>query len=328
VKNTLEGLTWERRWVSRLGCMKGCLDYLGREVSSAWLYGATGHAFIINMHEAICPSGPTAWNTEMVSRLAGNAGCLETVTLGFKQHDDFQDAQKKAWDAVRSALDQGVPCYGWELAIPEFYVISGYDDVGYYYAGPQAEKGTQPKPWQALGDTGIGVLEIHAVRSGDPVEPGTAVREALELALKHARNPSRWIFEKYRAGIPGFDSWIAAVAAGRDEADGAMGMAYNAAVWSECRTMAAGFLEEALALGEQDAALAKARPQLEEARSHYEAVAARLASVAGMYPFGGPEMNHLKAEERRDRALAQLEAAREAEKAGLLSLEEVVEALR
>ena len=45
----IENLRWRPKWVSHMGCLKGCLDYLGLKVSDAWLYGATGHAFIINM---------------------------------------------------------------------------------------------------------------------------------------------------------------------------------------------------------------------------------------------------------------------------------------
>ena len=40
----LENCQWKPRWVSHLGCIKGCLDYLGIDLSDAWLYGATGHS--------------------------------------------------------------------------------------------------------------------------------------------------------------------------------------------------------------------------------------------------------------------------------------------
>ena len=45
----LEHLRWKPHWVTHLGCIKGCLNYLGIEVSDAWLYGGTGHAFVINI---------------------------------------------------------------------------------------------------------------------------------------------------------------------------------------------------------------------------------------------------------------------------------------
>lgn len=53
MRTKLENLKWKPRWVSHLGCIKGCVEYLDLDVSDAWLYGATGHAFVINLHEEV-----------------------------------------------------------------------------------------------------------------------------------------------------------------------------------------------------------------------------------------------------------------------------------
>ena len=47
----LQNCQWASRWVTHLGCIKGCLGYLKRDVSDGWLFGATGHAFLINILE-------------------------------------------------------------------------------------------------------------------------------------------------------------------------------------------------------------------------------------------------------------------------------------
>ena len=49
----LENLRWKPHWTSHLGCIAGCLDYLDMEISNGWLFGATGHAFVINLHEEV-----------------------------------------------------------------------------------------------------------------------------------------------------------------------------------------------------------------------------------------------------------------------------------
>jgi AraC family transcriptional regulator len=49
MKKQLENLRWKPMNVTHLGCIKGCLNYLDLDVTDAWLFGATGHAFIINM---------------------------------------------------------------------------------------------------------------------------------------------------------------------------------------------------------------------------------------------------------------------------------------
>ena len=137
----LENCRWSMAWVSHLGCIKGCLDFLGIEIGNAWLYGGTGHAFVINLHKEVCPSGPTAWNTTKLFELGRNLGYKLDSVFASKGQANFAEMQKRAWEHTQSAIDQGIPCYSWELEIPEFYVVYGYDDAGYYFSGPGCDEG-------------------------------------------------------------------------------------------------------------------------------------------------------------------------------------------
>lgn len=323
----LDELKWSAKWVSHLGCIKGCTDYLGLDISGAWLYGATGHAFVINVHDELCPSGPTAWKTEQLFRLGPNAGYQIDGILGLKDNPNFAEVQAKAWEHARQALDQGVPCYGWELKIPEFYVVYGYDDgageapAGYYYRGPGCEEGKGPKPWQELGDTGIGVLELYSIRPGEAADDANTVKQALNFALDHAANPQEWTFEGYRTGLEGYENWIGALAEGKASD---MGTRYNTGVWLECRQYAVGFLEEA-----KTRLAGRAEGLLDEAQSHYRIVAEALGQAAELYPWSweASDEDVLPVDDRSRAAVEALQAARAAEAAGLESLARIVQAL-
>ena len=316
----LENLKWVPRWVSHLGCIKGCLDYLGLDVSDAWLFGATGHAFVINMSAVVCPSGPTAWNTEMLFRLGKNIGYEIDGVFGMKSADDFAEKQKLAWEHTKSAIDQGLPCYGWELDIPEYYVVYGYDEgAGYYFSGPGCDEGRGPKPWQELGDTEIGVIEMYSLKPGQAADDIQAVKEALAFALEHAASPSKWIFPKYKAGLAGYDNWICALEGGN--ADG-FGMAYNAAVWCECRSYAVLFLKEA-----QERLERRAAALFDQALDQYQAVSENLQAVAEAFPFHGLEPEHIRDEARIRKAIDALQTARDAEAGGLETLQRIVNEL-
>jgi hypothetical protein len=301
-----------------MGCLKGCLDYLGFEISDGWLYGGTGHAFVINVHEGLCPSGPTAWRTMKVSELGANLGYRLDCTVGFKGQDDFAQMQQRAWEHARQAIDQGHPCYGWELEIPEFYVVYGYDDVGYYTSGPGCDEGCGPKPWRELGDTGIGVLELYSVSPGHVADDAATVRDALTFALEIADSPEKWIFDDYRAGPEGFENWIHALESGTASD---MGTRYNAGVWLECRQNAVAFLQEAKGRlsGRADAAF-------DAAIGHYQAVAQGLQGVAEVYPWelDASDEDLLPVDGRSGAAVEALREAREAEVAGLSALEAIV----
>jgi len=144
----LKDLHWVPRWASHVGCIKGCLNYLDIDVSDAWLFGATGHAFVLNISPGLCPSGPTDWDTRPFLSLGHNIGYLVENVDEYcpKQNRYLREVQEQAWEFIRRALDKNLPCYGWELDIPEYFVIYGYDETGYYISGPQCDEGKGPIP--------------------------------------------------------------------------------------------------------------------------------------------------------------------------------------
>ena len=316
----LENLSWQPSWVTHLGCLKGCLDYLGSDLSPAWLWGGTGHAFFINIHPVICPSGPTAWKTGIIHKLGKNVGYEVECILGFKQNGDFQEKQQLAWDAIRQAIDNGLPCFGWELDVPEYYVIYGYDDVGYHFKGPGCDEGKGPYPWEKLGDTGIGVTEAYVVKSGTPADDAQTVKEALHFAIEASRSPEDYIHPGYKAGLPGYDLWLSAFA--EKKAEG-FGTSYNAAVWSECRTLAAEFLREAKSRLDGNAG-----SSFDAAIASYATVAQNLQIVAETFPFlsTSDEQKDANVKDPKcvEKAVACLQEARRAEAAGLESLKQII----
>ena len=314
----LEDLNWSSKWVSHLGCIKGCLDFLGIDASDAWVYGGTGHAFIMNVHDVVCPSGPTAWNTQRMLELLENLGCKIDTVCAHKSQEDFTEKQKNAWELVKLSINAGYPCYGWELAIPEYYVVYGYDENHYYFKGPAMTPETKPRLWQELGETDIGMIEMYAVKPAQAPDDTTAVKEALTFALEYAQSPDKWVFPKYKAGLAAYDNWIKAFET--QTAEG-FGTAYNAEVWSECRSLAVGFLKEA----KGRLADANLDPVFDEAISHYEIVASELGKVKELFPFLALKPEHIKDAARREKAVAALKTARDAEAKGLELLKRITD---
>jgi hypothetical protein len=297
--------------------LKGCLDYLGIEMTDAWLYGGTGHAFILNIHEEICPSGPTAWKTNMIIDQVSFMGLMISGVFGSKYNQNLDDLQREAWNFTRKSIDDGLPVYAWEIEIPEFYVIYGYDDAGYYYSGPGADQGKGPKSWKELGDTGIGLVELYQVKPSTAKDVGFLIKSAFEKVLKHADNPADWIFERYASGLKGYDTWIDGLL---NQKANHFGMGYNAAVWSECRNYAVEFLQEA-----KKYLFGRSSDLIDEGIGCYKIVSNRLAKVSESYPFepGGGELM-IEVDERCEEVVGWLREASEAERAALKILEEIV----
>lgn len=273
----LDGLEWKPAWISHMGCHHGCTDYLGQDISRAWIFGGTGHAFVVNVHEELCPSGPTAWKTESVDRLAANVGYLVEGVMGGRSQRDFEAKQKIAWALVTGCIDQGVPCYGWELAIPEWYVITRYDDGGYYFSGPGADEARMPLAADAIARTEIGWLHVNCVVPTRPAPDEEILEDAIGFALEQAAG--KHCHEGYAAGPAGFELWATALETGRAHRFGA---GYNGECWRECRQMAVAFLREA-----KDR-IGREKGLFDEVIGRYEAVEDALTRAVERLPFRMP----------------------------------------
>jgi len=305
-------------WISHLGCLKGCLDYLQADISDAWLFGASGHAFILNVHQQVCPSGPTAWRKEKFLDLIQNIGVVNDAVVSHKSMKDFEEKQRLIWDRLRESIDANQPCFGWEFGFPEYYVVTGYDDTGYYYSGPKPEFADCPEPlsWRKLGTSEIGILEVYFVQLVQPLDDLSIVQYALQFAKDFSDSPAAWLFEKYKAGLEGFDLWIGALR--HNNAD-SWGSAFNAVVWAECRGYAEQFMREAeQRIGGQYS------PLFIEAAEHYGEVARNLKSLTEVFPFP-PKKEHIQEEDRRQKGVEILINAKEAEDRALKTIDKILE---
>jgi hypothetical protein len=322
----LSGLRIRQRSVERLGCIKGCLEYLGRDVSLPWLYGGTGHAFIISLDPGVDVSSPDSWNHQPQFNLGPNLGYTIDGFSVWKPDvgESFPDRQREAWDFVRANIDQGVPCFGFELVAMYggFWVIYGYDDgvgekpAGYYYSGWE-ESG--PLPWGKLGDQFVPLLEVRSVQLCDPASDAQAVAAGLQFALKHAQHPPQWIDAQAKSGPAAWAYWADALESGEAKRDH---HTYNAQLWLECREMAVEFCRKASKRlpGRCDAAF-------DQAADRYSAVCERLKALIELHPprekpNWGPESTFTSPE-----GAALVREIGDVDRQGLASLEQIVSAL-
>ena len=311
----LDDLKWKPLWTSHIGCLKGCADYLGLDLSLPWIYGATGHAFLLNMHELDCPSGPTAWKPFRFLELCRNLGIHVDHVMRFKGDGKFEEVQEAGWELVRNTIDADLPCYGWALQIPEYYVIHGYDDVGYYFSGACCEDGEGPKAWQELGVADPGWFAVFAVRKCEPANQVRQVKDAFGFALEFSRSPEKYIYPPYKAGLDGYDNWINIMKKGELHP---IGTPYNAAVWAECREYAVKFMAEAkkkVGTGYEKL--------FDDAIAHYKVVADHLEKLRELYPFCEMKPEFLEDSSRMKESVEHLKEAKRAEEYCLILMRKI-----
>ena len=327
--HVLRGLRWVRRATTHMGCLEGCVNHLGMDVSPGWLFGGTGHAFFMNVSDDFCPAGPHEWRYfDVIPRLGANLGVDFDVmiALPWEVGDGFLARHEAIWRAVRDALDAGRPCYGWHY---EFAVIAGYDANGYLLSGPIKAPRVHPlghrlfHSWRDFGATaGPGSVEIAAITQGQSADDTVVVQDALAFATGSAQNGEG-------SGIQGYDAWMRGLSPreGETNVGDRHHVAYHAAIWSECRTFAHAFLDEARhRLGGNHA------PLLARAAERYRVVGDALTEVATLFPLLDGQEDEMRANvesaDRRAQAIRPLKAARAAEHSGLEALRQVLAAMQ
>ena len=225
---------------SLMGVVKGALDHYGIDRSADEAFVVSGHAFVINIHEELCPSGPYCWNTETFARLLCNIG-LHREMIGMLLPATSTAEAKGALEAkVREAMDQGAVC---ALLGLDHQLLLGYDDEGFMAA----------QPWSDAADSTparvtFGSWEEYS--AGPPLTffkftqcqeaSKTPVHEALDFAVDVWRNAEGYVEANYGLGAAAYANWLGAIDAGHG---GEHGNWWNAVVWAECRERAGDYFQ-------------------------------------------------------------------------------------
>src|SRR5215212_8500127 len=119
-------------WTTLVGALAGVLNSLGESRPVATLMGVTGHAFRLALTEAdgVLAGSPAATAVDFGRALPlyANAGRnLELITADTTA-SDFPRRREEALKKIRRSIDRRRPAIAYDLHLPEFGVISGYDD--------------------------------------------------------------------------------------------------------------------------------------------------------------------------------------------------------
>ncbi len=223
-----------------MGVVTGALGYYQIDVSAPMAFGTSGHAFLINIHEQLCPSGPYCWNRGIMDRLLENPG-LRMTYLGFYSPQNGAEERTAVEKKLRDALDKRIAC---SLLNLENQMITGYDETGFFTVQPWAPKVDFPPArlafgsWKELGDSFH--LSFYTIEKVKPANQTAAILAGLDYAVDLFAHPPKHSQAGYGIGPDAYSNWIKAA----PEFGTSHGNWWNATVWSECRRMASEFFTE------------------------------------------------------------------------------------
>lgn len=244
VEKILNNLQYVCAKSSFMGCLKGIADYYSLNYSLPWLFAASGHAFLINIHDQICPSGPYCWDFSKSFDLLSQVEVgFKISDLGFFNGETPPPTRSQLEEKIRSLIDHGIPLI---LLNMDFQIIKGYNDNALLLEPylPKIKSSFPPKltysTWNEFNELHMNVFSVEKVDRSFHA-PKKFLKIILDAALQMGTTSNVWTNGKYSTGLAAYDRWMAAKELGDRKH---WGHHWNGLVWSESREMASKFFLE------------------------------------------------------------------------------------
>lgn len=313
---------WNRTFTSAAAAIYGAISYgENSQFSLVDVMGLTGHAFRINIDcKEVNVAGPTMFPGGYILRRnlcnLGFISCLADAEAPVPP-----EKVTRTIALIQDSIDRGYPAIAFDLFIPEFGLIYGYDDEQQvFHAKDVSSSGTVS--YEKFSDVHSGVLFATTISEQLPHSKYERLRMALEMITDHTRG-REWnhIFkDQYKMGLEGYDAWINVLSQRKADPHG---QAYNIAVISDAREFAVQFLKELETNWTADNIVERTVRQLAgEAAVYYERTAEALIEMRDLFPF--PEGGNPHDPANSDKAIALLKTAKQAEEDGIKLLERLL----
>ncbi len=220
--------------ISYLGAMTALLRARGIRCDLTDVAGMSGYAFIINIHPELLPTGPVAFDWEVLiegTRALGVEVELVAVARGDNDEANFTELFQR----VREEIEAGRPCIVWGAGDgPQFGLVTGYRQDRYVVTGAKGKRE------EINYDQLKAVWRIAAIFAGERFEPEyrREERKAVVRAVRLLHGTVACFDAEYFSGVRAFSVWGDAVARGRADYEG---LIYNLLCYYELQLLAAGF---------------------------------------------------------------------------------------
>lgn len=293
-------------WTSAAWALHVMLSHTEKTFSLPTVMGLSGHAFRINLVEGdIHIAGPTMYDMqELLGRglqhlgyqatsmfhhkaketIAPNANLVDPylLTPEASKKRELAQALPEALELIHRSIDRGYPVVAFDLFIPEFGVIYGYDDEKQVLFAADPAGHDKELPFEHLGRGIIEELFVLAIDCPVSFEWKQSVRHALQMAIDHYRGKDMPLPGCVN-GLDAYDAWISAFQAGTIEPNG---NSYNLAVVQDARVLGARFLDELSQredVGAED--MQTFRTLCQEAADLCRVTAGHLKMLCNLFPF-------------------------------------------
>ncbi|NLC68201.1 MAG: hypothetical protein GX754_05340 [Clostridiaceae bacterium] len=162
------------------------------------IVATSGFAFRMWVSADLCPSATSIWSFDCQKPWVENGGLLcDYVGRYWNQERIEKEKRLEAIRNVKSSIDRGIPAISWDIGVPEWGLITGYDDaIQMFYTLPiNAEKAdptssaynTVEMPYDVLGKREIPILSVLTITGKSDKTKEDILHGTIKLAVNHLK---------------------------------------------------------------------------------------------------------------------------------------------
>jgi len=150
------------------------------------IVATSGFAFRMWVSSDLCVSATSIWEFDRQKEWVENGGLTCEYVGRYWGQDEIEEARRlEATANIKRSIDSGIPAIAWDIGVPEWGLITGYDDDARQFATLDITGRSGTMPFDLLGKREIPILSVLTVTgtSGKPREE--ILRGTKKLAVTH-----------------------------------------------------------------------------------------------------------------------------------------------
>ncbi|MCK8060110.1 MULTISPECIES: hypothetical protein [unclassified Fusibacter] len=210
----LENIQWQSNDFAHtfIRSLHTSLYYAGMNESIAQVAGRSGFAFRTIVHKELCPSAMSVFDWDLLKEASKNCGVEVDVVTRLWHEDELEPQRREeAVSIIKRAIDRHVPTVAWDLTVPEWELVTGYDDQLKRFDCLSVMNKEATLEYDKLGRREIPILFVMAPGKANGITAEAALKRALQMAVDHSLEKEFCERPDYQDGHKAYELWAKAL---------------------------------------------------------------------------------------------------------------------
>lgn len=136
----------------------------------------------------LCPSATSIWDFDSQKAWVENGGlCCNYVGRYWGQDDIEEERRNNAINIIKKSIDDEIPAISWDISMPEWGLITGYDDTSRMFSTLSISGSTDDMSYDILGKREIPILSVLTITGKTDKPKNKILKDTLNLAIGHLK---------------------------------------------------------------------------------------------------------------------------------------------